>query len=151
MDVIKCHHACIIFIPCIIFDQQKCCAEKEFLVSILKASTVLVLEVRYVMSGRPAPNRGKKSHRRGYDPADSYQSSGSSTSSKYGSREPPPPRFLSRQRNGNGRSSSGGDSREYYEEYPSGRKEGGSYKGPGGRGASSTPSGGRSSNLGKGD
>lgn len=107
------------------------------------------------MSGRPAPNRGKKGHRRGFDPADSHShhqsSSSSNHSGRYGTREQAP-RFLSRQRNGDGRSNSGGDPREYYDDYPSGgRKEGGGgHKGTGGSVQGNTGSfSGRTSNLGK--
>lgn len=103
------------------------------------------------MSGRPAPNRGKKSHRRGFDSADSRQaSSNSNHSGKYSTREQPP-RFI-RQRNGS--NGGGGDQRDYqYEGYPSGRKDGGGHKVSGSRlqqGTAGSPSsGGRSSNLGK--
>ena len=97
------------------------------------------------MSGRSAPNRGKKSHRRGYEIADSSRPPSSNHSSgKYGSREPPP-RFLSRPRNGDGRTNSSGD------DFSSGRKEGGGHRGSGGRqGTAGSPSGGgRSNNLGE--
>ena len=103
------------------------------------------------MSGRPAPNRGKRSHRRGFDSADSHYQSGSGSNhsgGKYGGREPPP-RFLSRQRNGNGRSNSGSDSRDGHEDYSSGRREGGGHKGGGRSTSSPSAGGGRSSNLGK--
>lgn len=102
------------------------------------------------MSGRPAPNRGKRSHRKGFDSADGHYQPGSSSNhsgGKYGGREPPP-RFLSRQRNGNGRSNSGGDSRDGYDDYSS-RKEGGGHKGGGRSTGSPSAGGGRSSNLGE--
>lgn len=122
---------------------------KESLVSRGQRRTVPVLEARYVMSGRSAPNRGKKGHRR-YESADSSRQSSSNHSGKYGGKEPPP-RFLSRPRNGDGRSNinSGGDS---YDDYSGGRKEGGGHRGSGGRqgtAAGSPSGGGRSSNFGK--
>lgn len=104
------------------------------------------------MSGRSASNRGKKSHKRSFESADGRQSSSNSNhSSKYGSSREPPPRFLNRPRNGDGRSNSGGDSKEYYDDYSSGRREGGGHRGAGGRqGNTGSPSsGGRSSNFGE--
>ena len=104
------------------------------------------------MSGRPAPNRGKRGHKRdrfetadhSRQPGNSNASSSGSHSGKFGGREPPP-RFLSRPRNGDGRSNSGGDSRDHYDDYGSGGRRGGT--GPR-QGPAGSPSG-RSSNLGE--
>ena len=108
------------------------------------------------MSGRSAPNRGKKSHRRGFDSVDPRQQSSTNTSNHSGSRYPsrePPPRFLNRQRNGDGRTSGSGETRDYYDDH--GRRERGDGKGSGGgrlqqsSGTSGSSSGGgRGSNFG---
>ena len=100
------------------------------------------------MSGRSAPNRGKKSHRRGLESTDTRQTSSSSHSGRYANREPPP-RFLSRHRNGDGRTNSA-DSRDYYEDH-SGRRDS-AHKGSGGRlqqGPTGGSPSGRTNNFGK--
>ncbi len=106
------------------------------------------------MSGRSAPNRGKKGHKqRGFDSDNRQLSSSSSNhSGKYNSSREQPPRFLNRPRNGDGRSNSSGSSRDDYSG-GGGRKDSGGHKGSGSRlqqGATGSLSGGgRSSNLGE--
>ncbi len=98
------------------------------------------------MSGRSAPNRGKKSHRKGSDlPADTRQSGSSSNhsnNSRYPNRETAP-RFLSRHKND---VKTGGPG-DYCED--GGGRRGGS----GGRsstsGSNSNGGGGRANNFGK--